>query len=109
MPRQKKRTRAEARRLFRQRVRAALKRADEALRGKYRDEIAALSGLSQAEIDAISPGITDVVTYQLLMEVVKEASRLNLAQAELKARIEEMGEVAVAIARKVPGLADILG
>ena len=48
-------------------------------------------------------------TWDALVTVVKEASRVNLAQADLRARIEELGEAAVAIARRVPGLAGVLG
>jgi len=95
------------RRLFRDRVRRALDRADEAFRGQYSDIIDELSGLSRAEIEAISPEVTDLRVYNALIEVVKEASRVNLAQAELKRRIEDLGETAVAIAGKVPRLAGL--
>ncbi|MBD3220807.1 hypothetical protein GF314_06155 [bacterium] len=107
MPNDREERRRRARALFRRRVRDALERADEAFKGKYRDAIDELSGLSRAEIDAITPGTTDLRVYAELMEIVKEASRVNLAQAELRARIEELGEVAVAIARKAPRLASL--
>jgi hypothetical protein len=96
------------RRLFRQRVRRALDYADQSFRGKYREEMDALMGMSREEIEAITPDVTDLRVYDALITVVKEASRVNLAQADLRARIEELGEVAVAIARKVPGLAGVL-
>ena len=57
-----------ARRLYRARVIAALKRNDEAFRGKYADEINGLLGLSRAEINAISPGTTDLEVYDRLSE-----------------------------------------
>ncbi len=109
LPRRRRRTRAEARRLFRDRVRRSLQRQDEAFKGKYRKEIEALSGLSLAELAAIIPKTTDLRVYNALIAVVEEASRVNLVQADLRNRIEELGEVAVAIARKVPGLASIFG
>ncbi|HOX26899.1 MAG TPA: hypothetical protein PLL30_14310 [Candidatus Krumholzibacteria bacterium] len=101
-------TREQRRQLFRRRVRDSLRRADDAFRGEYKAEIDALIGLSRDEIDAITPDTTDLQTYDALITVVKEASRINLAQADLKAQILEMGEVAVAIAGRVPGLARLL-
>lgn len=97
-----------ARERFRRRVRASMQRADEAFRGAYAKEIEALHGLSQADIDEISPGNADLETYDRLIDVVKEASRANVEQAELRSRIEQLGSVAVRIAKKVPSLAKIL-
>ncbi len=102
------RRRSNARALYRRRVREAMKRADEAFRGQYADEINGLLGLSRDEIDAITPDSTDLQTYDQLTEVVKEASRVNIEQADLVNRIEAMGEVAVSIAKKVPSLAALL-
>nr|MEE4269122.1 hypothetical protein [Candidatus Krumholzibacteria bacterium] len=102
-------SRDQRRRLFRQRVRRALDYADQSFRGKYREEMDALMGMSREEIDAITPEVTDLRVYDALVTVVKEASRVNLSQADLRARIEELGEVAVSIARRVPGLAGLLG
>jgi hypothetical protein len=101
--------RRRARQLFRQRVQRELKKADEAFKGRYKAEIDGLLGLSRSEVDAISPGVSDVQTYDRLIMVVKEASRVNLAQAELASRIRSLGEVAVSIAKRVPSLAGILG
>jgi len=86
----------------------SLRRGKEAFLGLYRDELQALAGLSRAEIDAISPGVTDLQTYDQLMIVVKEASRVNLAQAQLKSQIVKLGDLGVKIAKKVPSLAKIL-
>ena len=99
---------SDARRLFRRRVRTALDNADEAFRGEYAEEMEGLLGLSREEIDAISPGDVDLKAYDQLMAVVREASRTNVAQAELKNRIQKLGEVAVSIARKVPKLAALV-
>ena len=98
-------TRSKARELYRKRVAEAMKRADEAFRGEYAEQINELLGLSREEIDEITPDTTDLLTYDQLIEVVKEASRVNLKQAELVKGIEEMGEVAISIAKKVPSLA----
>lgn len=94
-----------ARERYRRRVREAMKRADEAFRGEYADEINGLLGLSRTELDQLTPDTTDLETYDRLIEVVKEASRVNVEQAELVNRIEALGDLAVRIARKVPSLA----
>lgn len=82
-----------------------LKRNREAFLGEYKDHINELLGMSRADIDAITPDTTDLQTYDALIEVVKDASRQNLATAELKNRIEQMGAVAVKIAKAAPSLA----
>ena len=84
------------------------KKADEAFTGVYGKELKTLMGLSTEEIDAITPGTTDIKVYAVLLEVVKEASRKNTSQAKLIDNIRELGEVAVAIAKKVPMFAGLL-
>jgi len=84
-----------------------LRRNHDAFVGKYAKEIEELLGLSRAEIDAVIPGTTDLQVYDQLVTVVKEASRRNLSQAELKARIEALGDIAIAIARKTANLASL--
>ena len=76
-----------------------------AFEGQYGEEIEGLLGLSREEIDQITPSTTDVKIYDQLITVVKEASTANIAQAELKSHIIELGEIAVKIAKQVPKLA----
>ncbi len=76
-----------------------------AFEGEYREEIEGLLGLSREEIDRIIPGTADLEIYDQLITVVKEASAVNIEQAELKDRILELGEVAVKIAKRIPKLA----
>ena len=89
-------------------VDAVLERGREAFKGRYKKELEALAGLSMAEIKAISPAITAVQKYDELITVVKEASRVNLAQAELRQQIRRLGSTAVKIAGRIPSLARIL-
>lgn len=89
---------------FKARMRQKMTENREAFEGEYKNEIQALMGLSKLEIDAITPGTTDIETYDALITIVKEASRVNLTQAQLKQRIEELGDIAIKIANKVPGL-----
>jgi hypothetical protein len=93
---------------FKRRLKSLLKESGEAFDGKYRNELSALAGLSRAEIDTIAPGITDLQVYDSLIVVVKEASRVNLAQAELAVQIARLGDIAIAIAKKIPTLAALL-
>ena len=93
---------------FRKRLREQLKASREAFDGAYATELEQLSGLSRSEVDAITPGQLDMQKYDALITLVKEASRVNLAQAELKSQIEKLGKIAVGIAKKVPSLAAIL-
>jgi len=93
---------------FKRKLREKMAENRQAFEGEYKDEINGLMGLSKSEINSITPDTTDLETYDQLITVVKEASRMNLAQAQLKDRIEELGEVAVKIARKVPTLAAML-
>lgn len=80
----------------------------EAFEGEFADEIAELLGLSREEIDAITPDGTDLQEYDRLITVVKTASRHNLSQAELVTNIRKLGDVAVAIAKKTKGLAQLV-
>lgn len=89
---------------FKARLRQKMAENREAFEGRYKDELKTLMGLSKSEIDAITPGTDDMETYDTLISVVKEASRVNLDEAELKARVQELGSVAIKIAKKVPGL-----
>lgn len=90
---------------FERRLREKMAENRDAFEGQYADEINALMGLSREEIDLITPDVTDLEVYDQLTTVVKEASRVNMATAELKTRIEELGSIAVKIAQKVPSLA----
>lgn len=94
---------------MRRELREIIRRNRKAFEGEYAEEVEGLLGLSRAEIDAISPDATDLAVYDQLVEVVKDASRKNLAQAELKRRVEALGSIAVEIARKVGPLATLLG
>ena len=77
--------------------------------GEYADELKALQGLSQAEIGEITPDNTDIEVYRKLIAIVEEASVKNFTQAELLEDIQELGEVAITIAKKVPVLAAKIG
>ena len=89
---------------FKARLRSKMTENREAFEGEYKNQLSALMGLSKAEVDAITPDTSDMETYDKLITVVKEASRVNLAQAQLKENIKELGAIAVKIAEKVPGL-----
>jgi hypothetical protein len=85
-----------------------LERNRSAFKGKYKNELNELTGLSRKEIDQITPDMTDLEKYDELITVVKEASRVNLSQYQLKQHIVKLGDVAVKIAKRVPSLAAII-
>lgn len=96
---------AEARkRAFKRSVKKRFKEIDDELRGRHKKHLDALLGMSKADIDAITPDTTDLDTYNKLIAVVTEATRKNVAIADLRETIRDMGAVAVEIAKKVPGL-----
>lgn len=90
---------------FRRDVREALKRSRQAFEGDYRQQLDELLSLSRADIDGLTPDTADLETYDKLIGVVREASRHNASQAELRSRIAELGAVATKIVKKVPSLA----
>lgn len=90
---------------FKRDLKNDLKKGREAFEGKYADQLNELMGLSREEIDAITPDATDLQEYDRLVAVVKEASRHNLTQTQLRSRIKELGDVAVSIAKKSTKLA----
>lgn len=90
---------------FAEALEASLARADEAFKGKYGKELKALYSVSEAELLAIAPKVTATEVYAKLIEVVKEASRRNVSQAELQMRIRALGTVAMSIAKTVTSLA----
>lgn len=93
---------------FRRSLRNSLKKNREAFEGKYAEQLNGLLGLSREEIDAITPDVTDLQIYDQLITVVKEASRANVTQAQLRSQINALGETAVVVAKKVVSLAAIL-
>ncbi len=93
---------------FKRKLREKMAENRQAFEGEYKDQLNDLMGLSKSEIDAITPDNTDMEIYDQLITVVKEASRVNLSQAQLKQRIEELGTIAVKIAEKVPSLAALI-
>lgn len=100
--------RNDAKQKLRLELKAIIKKNNEAFQGDFADEINGLLGLSRDEIDLITPDVTDLAVYGALIEVVKEASRKNTSQAELKARIRGLGTIAIEIAKKVEPLAKLL-
>ena len=84
-----------------------IRKGREAFKGKYQDELNQLLGISREEIDSITPDMTDLQKYDELIEVIKAASRQNLAQAQLKQQIEKLGSVAITIAKRVSSFSGI--
>ena len=82
-------------------VKAALERNKAALMGRYKKELGDLLKLSDEQLSAIVPDVSRTETYNNLISIVKEASRANVAQAELQNKIVALGQGAVKIAKLV--------
>jgi hypothetical protein len=93
---------------FKKDLKRDLTNGREAFAGVFADELNELMGLSQDEIDRITPDGQDLEQYARLIAVVKQASRHNLNQAQLVSNIRDLGTVAVSIAKKAGGLAKLL-
>ncbi len=93
---------------FKKRLQDKLDESRKEFEGKYKDQLKDLMGLSKEEISEITPDLVDIETYNKIIIVVKEASRANLSAVALKKNIEELGKIAVKIAKKVPSLAAII-
>jgi len=79
------------------------KEADDAFDGKYSEEVNELNGLSQSDIDKITPGTNDLRIYKVLVKLVEEASQENMDKAELIDKIKETGEIGISIAKNISG------
>lgn len=97
--------REDAKQKLRDELAGIIQKNRQAFDGDYADELKGLQGLSQADLDAISPNVSSAADYASLMDVVRLASQKNLANADLKDRIEALGDEAVRIAKLVPALA----
>jgi hypothetical protein len=81
--------------------------ADAAFSGLYQNELSQLMGLSQSDIEAITPETTAMATYSKLIKVVEQASKDNISQADLITNIKSLGDIAIKISGKVPTLASL--
>lgn len=84
-----------------------VKTIDDGHSGPYAQQIQDLLHLSgQGPTDG-TIAVTPTKTYAQLIALVQRASAMNLSQADLKDRIQSLGDTAVAIAKKVAGLATL--
>lgn len=87
---------------------AAADRAEATLNGQHGAIYRELRGLTPEEIDGITPDTADQKEYERLMALVEQATKQNMDNAQLVERVKQLGDVALAIARKVPTLAPFL-
>jgi hypothetical protein len=80
-----------------------------AMNGEYAKELQDLLHLSGDAETQGSIAIMPTEAYSQLIALVQRASAMNLSEAELKSRIEGLGSTAVALAKKVTGLAELFG
>ncbi|NIV96578.1 hypothetical protein GWN42_28290 [candidate division KSB1 bacterium] len=68
------------------------------------DELLALRDATKTDLDALRPQVTDKETYDKLIAAVNEATQRNESIAQLKSRIENLGEAAVKTFKEVTAL-----
>lgn len=74
--------------------------ADEELR----DDELALIARTSIDWEALRPQVGDDAQYEQLMAVVRDATENNMAIAQLKQRIVDLGAAGVALAKKIATL-----
>ncbi|NIT51407.1 MAG: hypothetical protein GWO41_01280 [candidate division Zixibacteria bacterium] len=68
------------------------------------DEHRALRDATKTDLDALRPQVTDKETCDKLITVVNEATQRNESIAQLKSRIQNLGEVGVKTFKEVIAL-----
>lgn len=79
---------------------AIIEKNRKAFEGDYGDALHNLLGLSEDQLAELIPATEGREVYAQLIDVVKDASAKNLAIAQLRQRIEVLGDTAIAIAKK---------
>ncbi len=87
---------------------ASFTKAGQAFENQYAGILDDLKGLSKNEVDELALNTTNREAYEQLLQIVEEAAAKNLKMAQLTSKIKQLGDVAVRIARKVPGLGQML-
>ena len=77
----------------------------DAFKGRYRVQLHELLSLSDDEIAQACPGKQAAHYYNIVIAVVSEASRKNMAPTRLADLLRSIGEDTVKIAKLVTGLA----
>jgi uncharacterized iron-regulated protein len=73
---------------------------DEALKA----ELNKLKAMTRTDLENLRPRVTDQETYDKLIAVVKEATEKNEDISQLVTRVKSLGNAAVSLAKKIPGL-----
>ena len=73
----------------------------------YQEKLNAFKGLSEEQINAITPDTLSKESYEKIVTLVNKATETNMSQADLISNIKILGETAVSIAKKIPALATL--
>ena len=86
------------------RLRAASTSARKKADALHESELAALKSASSADLEALRPKISDAAALDELYAAVEVATKNNEDLAQLKSRLETLGENVVKIAKEVATL-----
>lgn len=67
-------------------------------------ELQALKNVTQVNLEALRPKITDKQSYEKLIEIVQESTTRNETLAELKSRLEKAGTALLHVAKETADL-----
>jgi hypothetical protein len=73
----------------------------------YEDRLNDFKGLTEEQINVLTPNTTTREAYNKLAELVNKATDTNMSQADLITNIKSLGALAIKIAKKVPALASL--
>lgn len=73
----------------------------------YQEKLNSFKGLTEAQIDLLTPDTTSKDAYNKLTKLVDQATKTNMSQADLITNIKSLGDIAKKIAKKVPELASL--
>ena len=82
-------------------AREASKKAAQETNDRLADDIAALSKLTAIDLQKLKPKVKDQVAYNLLINAVQESTTKNEGLAQLKERVEKLGDSAKDALREV--------
>ena len=82
------------------RLRTASKSAADKADEQFATELAALKGMSKSDLETLRPKVSDAAALDLLIAAVETATKNNEDIAQLKSRLETLGENVVKIAKE---------
>ena len=92
----------------RERKKAELKKKAEEARNRtdelLADELQALRNATRLDLEKLRPRVTDEETYNKLIDIVEQSTQQNEDLAQIKTRLENLGETGIRMGKSVAKL-----